>query len=171
MLGRPFPLKGRHYANIFVHFEPKGYTQRFYQSFAGDSESYQPAKRQYRTIKKNKDKNISTNKKYELPLYIEQGGIEETLWKGGRTAGRVKVNHYSFVMFMYFYNHRRSIFKLTVMFVLVYFGRTLQVDVDNPTTTTLTVHQIAARGKLSALQSLLVNNPNIVHEKDVNGWQ
>jgi hypothetical protein len=26
--GRPFPLKGRFYANIFIHFEPVGHTLR-----------------------------------------------------------------------------------------------------------------------------------------------
>jgi hypothetical protein len=47
----------------------------------------------------------------------------------------------------------------------------LQVDVDNPTTTLLTVHQAAARGKLNTLASMFSKNANIIHEKDQNGWQ
>ena len=26
--GRPFPLKGRYFANVFIHFEPTGHTLR-----------------------------------------------------------------------------------------------------------------------------------------------
>jgi hypothetical protein len=35
----------------------------------------------------------------------------------------------------------------------------------------LTVHQAAAKGALSALQALVEKNPELIHEKDQNGWQ
>lgn len=46
-----------------------------------------------------------------------------------------------------------------------------QVDVDNPTATILTVHQVAARGNLNTLASMFSKNANIIYEKDQNGWQ
>lgn len=82
-----------------MHFEPKGYTQRFYQSYASDSDNYQPAKRQYNLMKKNKDNSISDNRKYEIPLYIEKGRVDQHLWKSEK-GRRLKVKDRSPSLFL-----------------------------------------------------------------------
>jgi hypothetical protein len=119
--GRPFPLKGKYYANIFVHFEPKGYTQRFYQSYAGNIDNYQPAKRQYNLIKKNKDSSIRDNKKYDVPLYIEKGGMEQQLWKAER-RGRLKVHKSFVVSFLLFRKVLRNITNFRFFYFLLFNG-------------------------------------------------
>jgi len=62
--GRPFPLKGRFYANVFIHFEPVGreireYTKKFFDA----------------------DGNLTTTQiKFEVPKYILPGTKEEKQW-------------------------------------------------------------------------------------------
>lgn len=82
-----------------MHFEPKGYTQKFYQSYAGDSNTYQPAKRQFNLMKKNKDNSISENRKYDVPHYIEKGRMEQHLWKAEK-GRRLKVKDRSSSLFL-----------------------------------------------------------------------
>jgi len=91
--GRPFPLKGRYFANVFVHFEPKGFSQRFYESFTEGKGHYQPAKRQYRSAKKQTIKDLDkVQGQNDLPPYVEKGGLEEKLWNASTSANlRTKV--------------------------------------------------------------------------------
>lgn len=76
--GRPFPLKGRFYANIFIHFEPTGHTLRH-------------------TGEDHHDSNVDVDKKYAdnilkghgghennhsgLPPYIKEGTAEAQKWR------------------------------------------------------------------------------------------
>jgi len=102
-------------------FEPKGYTQRFYQSYAGNIDNYQPAKRQYNLIKKNKDSSIRDNKKYDVPLYIEKGGMEQQLWKAER-RGRLKVHKSFVVSFLLFRKVLRNITNFRFFYFLLFNG-------------------------------------------------
>ena len=71
--GRPFPLKGRYYANIFVHFEPLGHTERH----AAKRKDEDNAKKLYQEAL---GKAPSPAKKEKLPEYIEPGSEEEKRW-------------------------------------------------------------------------------------------
>mmetsp|Transcript_4985 Transcript_4985/g.11018 ORF Transcript_4985/g.11018 Transcript_4985/m.11018 type:complete len:198 (+) Transcript_4985:2856-3449(+) len=54
--GRPFPLKGEYFANIFIHFEPTG------------------------KVLRERDAYLRTDTSGELPIYIMPGSPEEKKW-------------------------------------------------------------------------------------------
>lgn len=75
--GRPFPLKGRYFANIFVHFEPVGHTIRHHghKTDAGED-----------VDQKYRDSISRLNGGHEndqdgLPSYILKGTPEEEHWR------------------------------------------------------------------------------------------
>lgn len=152
--GRPFPFQGKHSANIVLHFEPKGYTQRFYESFASnhndhDKESKNIKNDYYSTLKEQQQNQQQQQQKHKiipkqqqdnsLPLYLHKGGIEELLWNPGRTTSKRKIK--------------------------------ISVDTTTSSVSPLSIHQISARGDLNALDALVSINPDVIHEKDKNGWQ
>merc|ERR1719396_122596 len=71
--GRPFPLKGRYYANIFIHFEPTGHSLRHQAKEAAE----QAAKgRQDQLAAGGHEADMTDG----LPPYIIRGSIEEERW-------------------------------------------------------------------------------------------
>ncbi|KAL7541309.1 hypothetical protein ACHAWF_006902 [Thalassiosira exigua] len=85
--GRPFPLKGRYYANIFVHFEPTGHSLR-----------HEAKEAALQAAAGGKDDHATGGHEVEmsdgLPSYIVRGSVEEERWfkahqhKGGKGKGR-----------------------------------------------------------------------------------
>merc|ERR1712238_174989 len=78
--GRPFPLKGRFVANIFVHFEPTGHTLRHHGPEAdADAE-------------KHRDGGGHENDAHEngLPVYIKSDSVESDRWFKSHPNGRKK---------------------------------------------------------------------------------
>lgn len=72
--GRPFPLKGRFFSNVFIHFEPTGHTLRHEESMLdGDAEE------QYAKVRKMK--RTAKNEDNDLPHYIIKGTPEEKRWR------------------------------------------------------------------------------------------
>ena len=74
--GRPFPLKGRYYANIFIHFEPIGHSLRhdaFHTAESNMNEKYRNA-----VAKRHGG---HENEVEGLPPYIISGSEEGNLWK------------------------------------------------------------------------------------------
>mmetsp|Transcript_33738 Transcript_33738/g.71919 ORF Transcript_33738/g.71919 Transcript_33738/m.71919 type:complete len:522 (-) Transcript_33738:188-1753(-) len=69
--GRPFPLKGRFYANIFIHFEPTGHSLR-HQAHEAAMEAAKGA--QYKQGGHEADMTDG------LPPYIVRGSVEEERW-------------------------------------------------------------------------------------------
>ena len=70
--GRPFPLKGRFYANIFIHFEPTGHSLRHEAKEAAD-----------RAAAGRRDDHVSGGHEQEmdgLPSYIQRGSVEADRW-------------------------------------------------------------------------------------------
>ena len=45
------------------------------------------------------------------------------------------------------------------------------MDTSTTSVSPLSIHQISARGDLDALYALVSINPDVIHEKDKNGWQ
>lgn len=72
--GRPFPLKGRFYANIFIHFEPVGHSIRH------------NAKTEKKNVHEEYDKAIKRRAggheadHHGLPSYIQEGSVEANKW-------------------------------------------------------------------------------------------
>lgn len=76
--GRPFPMKGRFMANIFVHFEPTGHTIRHNIKLEEDARADVDTK--YRTTSaRGVGGHESDNS--DLPLYIKDGTPEAQNWR------------------------------------------------------------------------------------------
>lgn len=81
--GRPFPLEGAFYANIFVHFEPHGHTERYNQKrgrrrrdiFSDNDNTKQLFERAKGS--QQRPQNLQSN----LPEYIEPDSDEEVWWR------------------------------------------------------------------------------------------
>lgn len=63
LLGRPYPLKGKYYANIFVHFEPSGHCIRHADRFEGKDVVIDDAKDLYERAQANLKQRLEDAKK------------------------------------------------------------------------------------------------------------
>jgi len=75
--GRPFPLKGRFYANIFIHFEPTGHTLRHNAALEGGGGDVH--KKYAADVKAGRGGH--ENHEGGLPGYIKVGSPEEKKWR------------------------------------------------------------------------------------------
>jgi len=75
--GRPFPLKGRFYANIFIHFEPTGHTLRHNAALEGGGGDVH--KKYKEDVKAGRGGH--ENNEGGLPDYIKIGTPEERVWR------------------------------------------------------------------------------------------
>lgn len=66
--GRPFPLKGRYYANVFIHFEPIGHSVD--HGFDPEDETHMES-----------IQNIKSGFRKGLPAYIVDGSLEAAVWR------------------------------------------------------------------------------------------
>jgi hypothetical protein len=73
--GRPFPLKGRFYANIFIHFEPTGHSLRHNANIEREDPTAM-----YRRALKNKHGGHENAEHEGLPPYILEDSEEGRLW-------------------------------------------------------------------------------------------
>jgi len=71
--GRPFPLKGRFYANIFIHFEPVGHSLR-HEAHEADRQAALGGKDDHEGSGHEVDMSDG------LPPYIVRGTVEEERW-------------------------------------------------------------------------------------------
>lgn len=73
--GRPFPLKGRYYANVFIHFEPTGHSLKHHGIDFG---SHDVDAKYAKDVKKG----ISghENDHHGLPVYVLENSPEEKHW-------------------------------------------------------------------------------------------
>jgi len=88
--GRPFPLKGRLYANIFIHFEPTGHSLR-HEAHEAATEAAKGA--QDKTgISGGHEQDMEDG----LPGYIKRGSVEEERWfKTHKRHDRKKENSFT----------------------------------------------------------------------------
>jgi prolyl 4-hydroxylase len=83
--GRPFPMKGRFMANIFVHFEPTGHSLRHNMKL--DEEAGRDVNTKYReALARGVGGHESDNS--DLPPYIKAGSPEEAHWRQTHPQGR-----------------------------------------------------------------------------------
>lgn len=80
--GRPFPLKGRYMANIFIHFEPTGHSLRHNLQMDGNGDVHA----KYReAIEKGHGGHENDNE--GLPPYIIPGTPEDAHWRESHPSG------------------------------------------------------------------------------------
>jgi len=76
--GRPFPMKGRFFANIFIHFEPVGHTLRHHAETEGGGGDVH--KKYAEDVKAGRGGHEHEDHKDGLPSYIKRGSLEEETW-------------------------------------------------------------------------------------------
>lgn len=86
--GRPFPLKGRFMANLFVHFEPVGHSLRHNAKETGGGDVDQ----RYRDALQRG----SGGHESDLPSYVIAGTPEEEHWRQQHPGGVVSRNRMKF---------------------------------------------------------------------------
>jgi prolyl 4-hydroxylase len=83
--GRPFPLKGRFYANIFIHFEPTGHSLRHNAQIEGEGDVHE----KYREATARRAGGHEVDQAGDLPKYIIPGTPEEANWRRRHPTGEV----------------------------------------------------------------------------------
>lgn len=83
--GRPFPLKGRFMANIFVHFEPTGHSLRHNAKM---EEEKGDVHAKYRDSLARGVGGHESDNNGGLPPYIQPGSPEETHWRKTHPSGQ-----------------------------------------------------------------------------------
>jgi len=78
--GRPFPLKGRYYANVFIHFEPVGHSLR-HNAGSVNIDLYEKYKADSMQGKGGHEHETG------LPPYIRDSTPEATRWKASHPNG------------------------------------------------------------------------------------
>ena len=146
--GRPFPLKGNYYANIFIHFEPENHCIRHAERMKGVElaedveEMYKRALRKQIALKKSAE---AYGEKYnsgvqdklsatELPFFIEPYSYQAQRWKQE-------------------VEYKKNIHDLR----------------QAPPPSLANV--LASRGDLKELKLLALSHPGILLKPDNNGWQ
>jgi len=90
--GRPFPLKGRFVANLFIHFEPTGHSLRHNMGLDPQQHDVDEAYR-------NSFENLQAGHEHEndaLPPYIVPGTPEDSRWRRSHPEGFNKKKATSF---------------------------------------------------------------------------
>lgn len=82
--GRPFPLKGRYYANIFVHFEPTGHSLRHN---AKDAAPKKDVHHEYTLATARGMAGHEASDETGLPPYVMPGTPEEKNWRASHPDG------------------------------------------------------------------------------------
>lgn len=82
--GRPFPLKGRFYANVFIHFEPTGHSLR--HGVESDKNKDHLFEKYHKAVQKKYGGH--ENEKDEMPPYILQGSVEDGIWHNRHPGSR-----------------------------------------------------------------------------------
>jgi prolyl 4-hydroxylase len=76
--GRPFPLKGRYFANLFVHFEPTGHSLRHHGIEHEEKDVHEEYKK---NVKKAIGGHENDNVGIGIPAYIKEDTPWEKKWK------------------------------------------------------------------------------------------
>jgi len=139
--GRPFPLKGRHYANVFVHFEPLGHSLQHEERNGEDEQSLEYL---YKQAWKKLQSKCSDDEECQgredlnvvkkVPHYIIPGSEAEMRWLQTHPKAR------------------------------------LDTSKDNEWVKSLSAHTAASTGDLEALIAIAIDNPEALKHKDGNGW-
>jgi prolyl 4-hydroxylase len=144
--GRPFPMQGECYANLFLHFEPIGYSLELERKLA---KRLPPAKELFEQAlsRQTPDRPFAARSNSRansdrVPSHIQEGTLAATRWR------------------QEFVFHRDP--------------ETNEAAATKPVENIKGVtnaHRLAALGNIEGLRQLSVSNPEKLNEADANGWK
>jgi len=141
MHGRPFALKGRYFANVFIHFEPIGHTLRHDPSFQDESNhnGKNDLHEKYKEAIKNGQGGHENNEQHlKLPPYILENTDVAEEWIAEHENGEE--------------------------------GYDDEQGVNESTTGSTVAHIAAQEGNILNLIDVIEANEHLIHSKDSNGW-
>ena len=151
--GRPFPMKGRYYANIFVHFEPHGYTEKMEGSkHVDDDEDDDDDDEQEELAEKYREQHEEETREFEAYKRDFQA------WKNENTPDYVNKEKEAMWRQEYVYDPD------------------LKMPKDHDDTThhvvrNLSPHTAAALGNIDMLREMEKKDPSLLTKLDGNGWR
>lgn len=172
--GRPYPLKGKYYANIFVHFEPSGHCVRHSDRMSGYDVKIDDAKTLYEQAQKkanakyekakkkaeemeSKDGNVKFPSRYE---YNFEEGVLKPVKKTKENMEKEKDLNTPYYIPAGSIDEQRWNQRINY-----------HVDKDELKGETIDTHKIAGNGKLSDLIYSYQLSPLSIIRRDENGWQ
>lgn len=142
--GRPFPLRGQYYANVFIHFEPTGHTLRHEERLGGDEGNVEDLYAKALKREEGRADDVEAEEdgggggeRDDLPAYIMRGTPEEKRWRQEHGTKQRRVSEAA--------AERRS-------------------DVSP-------AHMAASNNHVDELRRILTENPDAHKALDDNGWQ
>jgi prolyl 4-hydroxylase len=168
--GRPYPLQGNYYANVFVHFEPVGFTQQFHQKQQQqqqqqqlfDSENSELAERFQKALDRwtvedtPDDVEQRQDRNRALPHWIPEHSTQAARWRQEFVFDRTTNNNR---------DAQQERPPRTTFDQQTKSSSFLQPPAPR------SAHTLAADGDLEQLKQLVKEDPGIIHEADENGWQ
>jgi len=161
--GRPYPLKGKYYANVFLHFEPIGYStwldqqqrkradkhvptaqERFEEALARAQSETPP------TSGKTQTTSNGSSSKSELPHYIREGTLEASRWRQEFVFQRLNLEE-----------ERAASKKKRLS------DNESWKKKDGATS----AHILAAGGNVAELRKIAEEDPSALDKPDKNGWK
>jgi prolyl 4-hydroxylase len=139
--GRPYPLNGNYYANLFLHFEPFSYTLNQEQKMAQQNSGKivkKSAKELFEQAAAIQDTYTNKESEGDLPHYIEAGTQQAMQWLQDYVFYRLEPR-------------KKKAFR-----------RTSGVK---------EAHMVAASGDLEELKNVAAADPESLHAGDSNGWK
>lgn len=166
--GRPFPLKGKSYANVFIHFEPAGHCSRHSARMTGE-EVAGDAEAMYRTAKQKSAPEVDEME--VLPFHITPGSVEAKRW--------MQELYYPVFKNKIEVRSNTCLFQSIVHSLLIscsanYFLFYHQLNSKGDLRTKLRAngaHNAASNGDLDMFKAVLIKHPEWLNSADQNGWQ
>ncbi len=157
--GRPYPLQGNYFANIFVHFEPLFYSMNLEQELIqrnshsihkknsrADEATFLREKYEQALSQWDDSSAVSSEtKRQDLPLHIQEGTLEATRWRQEFVFVKEEKPQKS---------HNNN-----------------DLNEKSDSQKTHNINRLAARGALDAIRELAQNDPAILQQRDANHWQ
>jgi prolyl 4-hydroxylase len=141
--GRPYPLQGLYYANLFLHFEPFGYTLDLERRIKPVGKE-KTAKEKFEEALSRQEKlgnEESDAKAPDLPSYIEEGSEAGVQWRQ---------------QYIFFNEDNKKPVA----------GRK-KIEMTKMVTN---AHLIAASGNVELLEKVGSKDKSVLHTADENGW-
>jgi prolyl 4-hydroxylase len=161
--GRPYPLNGNFYANCFIHFEPIGYSEEYFNEqrrinlvgMKTPREKYEAALAKLSSNKVAKelstldDADEAHETKARLPDYIQEGTLEAKRWRQEFDFLRVQL---------------RKEKPSEDIFPMIMQRKPKTVGATN-------AHILAASNDIQRIREIARTDPQSLTQADINGWK
>jgi Ankyrin repeats (3 copies) len=172
--GRPYPLNGQFYANVFVHFEPVGHSERhmhlrkdpqklFEEALA--KQQQQAPDRAARSDKKIDNSQGKEETPKKRPYYVPSH--KNDAWEQRYVYVKKNSEHKSNVS----PSKKSKMFATTgSTHTSTYTEEDHEDETDKNSVDERLFHNLAAKGMLMRMKEMVLRDPSVITKADHNGW-